>query len=286
MASRARNWFLSCSFFLLNAACSTDPAEVDQDFNGGKADGLADYAPPPTGVHFREPDMGGGEEQLAPFFHGTSATLRIDRNRFPRCGLGERVSALLKSDGEDTWTAFTLAEISEGSTFARGLIVLPTTGTEVAIKLESWGSGCEETDDAGGEGYRFPIRAWRPAALAFPRVGAVQELGTIGEESTIIVDYATERLPQCRATYHEGQTWNIQAYARFETEEVEDVTDELSVVRYDPNDGNRKIKALAYFPVPSGASRVTVWFYNSDINNCQSWDPVWGAPAYQWDIVD
>ena len=82
--------------------------------------------------------------------------------------------------------------------------------------------------------------------------------GPIHAGERLEIDYAAERLRTCRAKYRGQDAWNIGAYVRFHPggEEVSGAV----------------AKAPLVVDVPADATRIELWFHNTDNTGCSVWD--------------
>lgn len=82
--------------------------------------------------------------------------------------------------------------------------------------------------------------------------------GPIHAGEPLEISYAAERLPSCRASYRGQDAWNIAAYVRFHP------------------GGELVSGAVAKKPlvvdVPDDATRIELWFNNTDNTGCSVWD--------------
>jgi hypothetical protein len=127
--------------------------------------------------------------------------------------------------------------------------------------------GCQEWDSAFGANYHFNVLA--TPHLQFAKTGPVQVEGTLAGVPAVIVDYALERLPNCRQTYNGLATWDIVAFYRFDNgvEQSKSVTVPAGVNR---------VAAPAELVVPQGAKSLELWFRNTDRTDCVAWDSQFG----------
>jgi hypothetical protein len=81
------------------------------------------------------------------------------------------------------------------------------------------------------------------------------------------IEYDVARLPSCRAKYRGQDSWNIAGYVRFHPSmELQSVSLKSGSAEVD---------------VPQDASRVELWFNNSDNTGCVGWDSCYGRNYWQ-----
>ena len=83
---------------------------------------------------------------------------------------------------------------------------------------------------------------------------------------TLQIDYAPERLPNCRATYNGLDAWSIQGFVAVDGGAAEAL----------PLAANGAL-LRATWTVPSEASEIALWFLNTDRAGCQDYDSLDGA---------
>lgn len=76
------------------------------------------------------------------------------------------------------------------------------------------------------------------------------------------IEYDQARLPTCRASYRGQDAWSIAGYVRFHPSmELESVGLKSGSAQVD---------------VPADASRIELWFSNTDNTGCVAWDSRYG----------
>lgn len=126
--------------------------------------------------------------------------------------------------------------------------------------------GCQWFDSAYGQNYRFPVTT--AATVRFNADWTMNVEGDLSTAKAINVEYALERLPNCRAHYHGQPAWDILAYARFDGGPTQNVT----VTR---GFGNDRAAVPGAFAVPAGAREMELWFFASDAFSCRQYDSNW-----------
>ena len=110
----------------------------------------------------------------------------------------------------------------------------------------------------------------KPAVLTF-HAGWREELqGSITPGGKLRVEYATERLPDFRATHRSKPTWDI-----------------VGTVLFSPGgqlETGSVVKKPLEVVVPKNASKVTLWFQNTDGSGGAAWDSRYGD-NYHFDIA-
>ena len=84
------------------------------------------------------------------------------------------------------------------------------------------------------------------------------------------IEYDIARLPTCRASYRGQDAWNIAGFVRFHPG--------MELVSVALKSGSADVE------VPAGASRVELWFSNTDNTGCVAWDSCYGW-NYWVDVV-
>jgi hypothetical protein len=108
------------------------------------------------------------------------------------------------------------------------------------------------------------------STLRFLSDWTVHEDADAGAGDALRIEYAVERLPTCRASYRGQDAWNIAGYVRFHPSmELESVA---------LKSGSAEVQ------VPDGASRVELWFNNTDNTGCVAWDSAYGR-NYWFDVA-
>ncbi len=130
-----------------------------------------------------------------------------------------------------------------------------------------------------------PARATVSAELDFRAGWATERHGALVAGSTVTVNYALERLPDCRGTHNGFPAWDVRAFVRFlPSGRVVDGT----VRGFDgPSPSNASAHAVPFaFTLPVGTTRVELWFSNftGAGSSCQAWDSNFDA-NYAFDVV-
>jgi hypothetical protein len=130
--------------------------------------------------------------------------------------------------------------------------------------------GCTQWDSDYGRNFHFAITPPPEPVIHFAADWSNHVDGTLGADRDLLVDYDLLRLPTCRATYNEYQTWEVTAHARFDDGTTADapVTEVI--------DPNGRGPAPARFHAPAGTHAVELWFENTDRTGCQAWDSDYG----------
>jgi hypothetical protein len=97
-----------------------------------------------------------------------------------------------------------------------------------------------------------------------------QQDGYIRPGEPLSIEYASERLPRCRARRYGQDAWSIVAYMRFHPggEEVQ----------------GQVVPGSLTVDVPPGATRIELWFSNTDHTGCAAWDSRYGQ-NYWFDVI-
>ena len=94
--------------------------------------------------------------------------------------------------------------------------------------------------------------------------------GYIRPGEPLSIEYAIERLPQCRASRYGQDAWNLVATTRFHPGGEEQ---QGSVA-----------KRFLTVDVPVGTKRIEMWFNNTDHVGCVAWDSRFGQ-NYWFDVT-
>lgn len=100
------------------------------------------------------------------------------------------------------------------------------------------------------------------ATLRFLSDWSLQRTGDVRPGEPLHIEYDIARLPGCRSSYRGQDAWSIAGYARFHPGmELESVALKSGAGEVD---------------VPAAASRVELWFNNTDNTGCVAWDSQFG----------
>jgi hypothetical protein len=102
----------------------------------------------------------------------------------------------------------------------------------------------------------------------------------------VSVEYALDRLPQCRATHNGYPAWGTTAFVRFLPGGQ---TASAKVNAFETNNGTPTNVAYSVpfeADVPQGATSAEFWFHNESGagNTCDAWDSNYGA-NYKFDVL-
>ncbi len=104
----------------------------------------------------------------------------------------------------------------------------------------------------------------------------VSEYGARRQGAFLRVDYALDRLPDCRGTHNGYPAWDLVAHARFSPGDVH-----VSASLRQPSAFFELQETMASFTfaIPADAQRVELWFENHTGagSSCQAWDSNFGA---------
>jgi len=89
------------------------------------------------------------------------------------------------------------------------------------------------------------------------------------------VQYALERLPQCRYSRAGYQLWDLEANVKFQPQGLL-VTRPVTMVVTPGGAGPARIAVPVELDVPRGTQSVELWFRNFDAERCEAWDSNWG----------
>ncbi len=117
------------------------------------------------------------------------------------------------------------------------------------------------------------------ASVKFLSDWSYEQKGDIRPGEALSIEYATERLPRCRASRYGRDTWGIIAGIRFHPNGQEE---DGSVVALENSGVN--VPAPLSVEVPSDATKIELWFKNTDSNGCVAWDSRYGQ-NYWFDVT-
>ena len=100
------------------------------------------------------------------------------------------------------------------------------------------------------------------ATVKFTSDWSHEQSGDVQAGESLQIDYAAERLCQCRATRYGQKAWGLTANLRFHPSKEEQAADVSS--------GTCEVK------IPAGTSQIEIWFHNSDHTGCSAWDSQYG----------
>ncbi|UQA59839.1 DUF6209 family protein [Polyangium aurulentum] len=107
------------------------------------------------------------------------------------------------------------------------------------------------------------------ATVSFSSDWSQQQSGDVRAGESLRIEYATERLCTCRATRYGQKAWGLTANFRFHPSRQEQSLDVSS--------------GACEVNVPADASRIEVWFHNTDNTGCSAWDSRYGQ-NYSLDV--
>ena len=292
-----RRWigFWGVAIGLVSAACGsgtdvTEPGVTTTGLAGFEVPGRvpldADLSVAPEGqLSFW--NMGGElrEDVYAPLYQGAFAGLGVTPDRLAECGASPTVTA---SVVPDVGSAFEvpLTRQDEYSAWS-GRFLVPESARQLTLWIRAEdGAGCVTFDSDGGQNYVFPVHRWTPSLVHFRTDWSEVQDAPIYRGGVIAIDYALERLPDCRIVYRGFQSWDIIAHARIDGVEVPG----HSVVLTNPGsglgDGMPREPSLAFFAIPWQTQTIELWFENNEYPPlCQTWDSDFGA-NYRFTTVD
>ncbi len=98
-----------------------------------------------------------------------------------------------------------------------------------------------------------------------------EQNGDIHPGESLSIEYASERLPRCRASRYGQDAWNITAGMRFHPNGQE----QNGAVTAREQSGAVIATSLTV-EVPTDATKIELWFKNTDNTGCVSWDSRYG----------
>ncbi|HEV7450896.1 MAG TPA: DUF6209 family protein [Pseudonocardiaceae bacterium] len=102
------------------------------------------------------------------------------------------------------------------------------------------------------------------ATVRFLSDWSQQQTGDIRAGEPLQIEYDPQRLPRCRSSRYGQPAWSIAAYLRFHPGGQEQSG------RVAPGSDPLEVK------VPSDATKIEMWFNNTDQTGCTTWDSRYG----------
>lgn len=118
-----------------------------------------------------------------------------------------------------------------------------------------------------------------PTTLTFDATWTTRQRGPLVAGRDVVVNYAFERLPQCRSTHNGFPAWGTKAFVRFAPSGT---TVEGPVVGFTTVNGSPAGSTGTAIPftvtIPAGTTGVDLWFLNSSGAGsfCEAWDSNFG----------
>jgi uncharacterized protein DUF6209 len=106
-----------------------------------------------------------------------------------------------------------------------------------------------------------------------------EQNGDIRPGESLSIEYASERLGRCRASRYGQDAWSITAGMRFHPNGRE----QSGAVTTRDQSG-AVVAAPLTVEVPIDATKIELWFQNTDNTGCVSWDSRYGQ-NYWFDVV-
>ena len=279
--------YIALALAALLSACAvgTDPQPYDDLGKGtsalagfehpGRVSPEADLTAPPETGNVSMWVMGDQwrVDVWPPLFQGGQAQLAVspDRVNWSACGPTPTVTGYLAApDG----TVITVPMGDAGSFSGSFRVPDGIRSLSLWLKLEG-ADGCVAYDSDYGRNYTLPVYRWAPTMMHFGASGAPTVDGPLVRGGVVAIEYAQERLPNCRINYRGWPGWDIIAHAAFDGVEVPGAS---VLLRTSDNAGGPFPVALAYFPVPWEAAELQLWFENNEYPPvCTDWDSNGGA---------
>jgi Family of unknown function (DUF6209) len=117
------------------------------------------------------------------------------------------------------------------------------------------------------------------ASLKFLSDWSHEQNGDIRPGESLSIEYASERLRSCRASRYGQDAWGITAGMRFHPNGRE----ESGAVTARDQSG-AVVAASLTVEIPIGATRIELWFQNTDHTGCVAWDSRYGQ-NYWFDVI-
>ena len=205
---------------------------------------------------------------------GRDLTFSYDLSRLSKCRLTEY--------GQPAWAI--LAYVSFDGGAPTELVLAPqngvTTGvvettipTPIAKDVAFWfyasdDGGCTEWDSSYGQNFHFAIAKAQDPTIHFGSSWSTTVVGSVGP-GTVLVDYDFSRAT-CKSTYNGNDAFGVTMYASVDgaTPDTFDMTTQV---------GARRFSTAHEIPLPQGDHTLSIWFENSDVYGCPTWDSAYGA---------
>jgi hypothetical protein len=105
-----------------------------------------------------------------------------------------------------------------------------------------------------------------------------EQYGDISPGESLSIEYASERLRSCRASRYGQDAWGITAGMRFHPN-----GGEVSGAVTAREQSGAVVAALLTVEAPIDATRIELWFKNTDNTGCVAWDSRYGQ-NYWFDV--
>lgn len=264
------------SVVLFVCACGPTEAEISQG-SEVEASLAAPLSAPEASITFRS-DWNIVRNGL--FIEGGTARVQYDAARLPQCR-GDQ-------NGSPAWSITGYAQVNDGpvQSFEAGghspsggtqqpVVQLPAAG-RVAFWFQvtnRW--GCSAWDSNFGRNFVYEVGP--QPRIVFDTAWSETVVGMPGAAPGVVIDYALERLPRCRAGYAGLPAWEIIVNWRFDGGPAQ-YTPVTQLV-----DGNVRVSRPTMIEVPKGAGLLELWFKSSDRGGCVEWDSDFGR-NYAWRV--
>lgn len=207
---------------------------------------------------------------------GRALTFRYDLARLSKCRLTEygmpawSVNAYVSFDGGAP-TELVLAPHTNqtlGTGIIETTIPIPVASDVAFWFYESDDGGCHDWDSSYGKNFHFPIVKAQDPTIHFAANWQTKVGGQIGP-GTVLVDYDLSRAT-CRSTYNGNDAFGVTMYASVDgaPPDAIDMTTQV---------GARRFANPQTIPLPKGNHTLSIWFENSDVYGCHTWDSAYGA---------
>lgn len=135
------------------------------------------------------------------------------------------------------------------------------------------------SSDTGYAAYDSGVCVPQVAHVMFDAGYGYSQYNDFRQDGYIAVEYALERLPECRSTHNGYPAWDTVAYARFSPGGQ---LFEQSARAFETVNGTPTTTAYAvpfFVEIPDDATSVELWFrnYSGAGSSCETWDSNWGA---------
>ena len=201
-------------------------------------------------------------------------TFRYDLDRLSKCRAVEY--------GQPAWAI--LAYVSFDGRAPTTLVLAPQNGqtsgvvettipVQVASDVAFWfyasdDHGCVEWDSSFGKNFHFPIAKAQGPTIRFGSDWQNHVDGSIGP-GTVLVDYDLARAT-CKSTYNGNDAFGVTMHTSIDGQPgtAQDMVTQV---------GARRFATPRFVSLPQGHHTLSIWFENSDVYGCHTWDSNYGA---------
>lgn len=262
--------------------CSADTSSPGTATPGEEQDVTADAATLKLTKDFQTNVVG---EPVA----GKGLRVEYALERLPQCrgnvgggGPGWNVTGFYSENGGVAKTFEVSALSPDGKDrVAKPAHLVPAQGGDIAIWFQVTSVfGCEEFDSQFGQNFHLAVKGREPvagASITFDKSGNPTVAGELKAGGKVKIDYAQDRLPQCRRVEHGNPVWTITGFAQIDHE----TSHTFDTAR---PEGSDRVSIDALVDLPH-AGELSLWFQVTSLGGCMQYDSQSGA-NYKFPIAD